>query len=76
MNWQRFASIPNGTREFWVIDLEEHVVTVTTLTGVRDYHPGEWIEVVQVEFPGRQARAAVEVASNFPLSRFFLTRDG
>ena len=62
---QRLASMSNGTSEFWVVDLENHVVTVTTLAGVRDYHPGEWIEVLQVDVPGRPAGAAAEVAAIF-----------
>src|SRR3954451_23852032 len=55
VNPQRVASMSNGTREFWVFDLENHVVTVTTLAGVRDYHPGELIEALQVDVPGRPA---------------------
>jgi hypothetical protein len=41
-------------------------MSVTTLAGVRDYHPGESIEVLQSDLPRRQACAAAQVAAIFP----------
>ena len=40
---QRVASMAHGTREFWVVDAEKRVVSVTTSSGVQHFGMGDRI---------------------------------
>ena len=65
VNKQRLASMSHGTRAFWVVDADQQLITVSTLSGVRQYRTGERIDVLQLLAFDPQAHSDVDVSAVF-----------